>query len=354
MIQKLSLNLDATVLGHSGCIRALMNTILGDVNTPELGGYREKVLSVNLVYGIAVHAYIDTMYKTGGHIPTARNKALELFNTIPFIPDRKKAWMSDQKHLNVTCQQVWTEFVEQESNFKLLEIQQKCPSCDGSKTMQSKLIDENTSMTLVQCSRCNGTGLIIGPATEINFKIPYYEDDIIKVYLCGTIDRIGKFTNGCYCIRDWKTTSSWEEGYFTQYELSRQLRLYTLAVKLMGQMHPDSVIGQVGLTEFRTAIDGIFLRANANETNVQMSDTFYYNEKDLAEFRKTLDDKILEISNAVRTQYFPKQGILTGACEKKFSRCLYWAVCKSNDEIAQVLLNRDFKRAPFNPLAYNK
>lgn len=328
MPSKYTISLDSTVLSHSGCIRALINTILGDPETQELGGYKEKVLGVPLVYGIAIHKFLDTMYKTNGHIPTARAKMLEEYRTIPFIPDRKKLWMNDEKHLMSTANQVWTEFCEEEVGFELLKVP------------QLKLGSE--------------TEIVEGYATEINFKIPYYEDEIVKVYLCGTIDRIGKFKNGCYCIRDWKTTGSWEDGYFVQYELSRQLRFYTLAVKLMAQVAPDSVLGKMGQTQFRAMIDGIFLRANPNETVVQSSEAFYYDDDEINKFKETLDTKIQEISQALRKNDFPKQGILTGACEKKFGRCTYWNLCKSKPEIAKILLDRDFVRKPFDPLSYNK
>lgn len=319
----ITINLDSTSLGSSGCILDLVRTLVGDVSTPELGAYREKTLGPSLVYGIAVHKFIDTMYKTGGNFPLARDAAKKSF-AIPCHSDDKKKWLRDEKHLITTCYVVWSHYIETDSSFEILSMPQ-------------------------------GEGLPDGPSTEINFSLPYYKDDVIDLNLCGTIDTVGKFKNGCYAIRDWKTTSSWKsDTYFEQYELSRQLRLYTLACKLMAERYPDSIMGKIGATRMGAFIDGVFLKANANETECKRSEVFTYSDKQIAEFKETLDYKIQQLSMAIRFNHFPKQGILTGACEKKFQHCRFWFACKNDDSVAEVLLKRDFTRKMYNPLAFNE
>lgn len=366
MTYPIEFNLDSTALGSSACILDLVRTVIGELPNPavvssteSVGAYRERAMNIELVYGIAVHGFIDTMYKTGGHYPTAKMVAEKLL-LLPNNPNKKKLWMNDPKHLIATCYNVWSQYVEEELTFEVLSVRQNCWWCKGEGSIRDKSLDNNICAPTI-CKHCKGLKTVEGPATEITFSIPYYEDKWIKVNLCGTIDTVGKFKNGCYAIRDWKTTGSWDtDTYFEQYELSRQLRLYRLACKLMTENYPNSVLGQVGATHMGAFIDGIFLDANANDVKCNRSDVFQYTSKQIDDFRRTLDDRILDISKAVETNYLPKQGILNGACEaspdgiRKFSKCRFWHVCKSNDNVASVLLNRDFKRQHFNPLKYNE
>lgn len=212
----------------------------------------------------------------------------------------------------------------------------------------------------VPCTHCNGTGKDDNQsATEVTFTIPYYEDDNIIVNLCGTIDKVGKFIGGVYNIDDWKTTGHRSDDkysrmdYFSQYDLSRQLRFYTLACKLMARRHPESIMGQVGATRMGASITAIFLKPNANETLVERSEVFSYSDVQIAEFERTLNDFIGKLSASVETMYFPKEGILNGTCEGKWRRCPFWFACKSPDNIAQVLLGREFKRQVYDPLNFN-
>lgn len=327
-MQKLTLNIDSTSLSTSGCMLRFIRTVCGDPSAPEVGAYRQPVNNVNLNYGIAVHKFLDTMYKTKGHCPTAKDEAVNWFVGTPHIPDSKKGWMSDPKHLLTTCYMVWTEFVEKDGTFELLQLP------DGKGGMQS--------------------------ATEVTFSIPYYEDEFLVVNLCGTIDKVGKFVGGVYDIDDWKTTGhrsekQWDRlEYFSQYELSRQLRLYTLACKIMARRHPESIMGQVGATRMGASITAIFLKPNANETLVERSEVFSYADNDIGHFEDlVLLPFIKRLSHAVQWSSYPKEGILNGSCEGKWRRCEFWHSCKSPDNIAQVLLNRDFKRVPYNPLAFN-
>lgn len=358
-MKKIEVNLDSTALGTSGCILNLVRTVIGDLpsdNESELinhsGAYRERAMGAALVYGIAVHKFIDTMFKTGGHIPTAKKEASLAF-ALPCIPDKKKPWLRDERHLFPVCYNTWTEYVEVEGSFDLLSLTQNCYWCKGTGKMGG-MFDHKP--TVEPCTHCSGTGTIVGPATEITFKIKYYEDDYIIVYLCGTIDSVGKFKNGCFAIRDWKTTSAWDNvGYFRQYEMSRQLRFYTVACKLMSRLYPDSILGKIGATNMGAFIDGVFLSTDPNETTWNRSDVYQFKEEALNAFQLTLDDKIQEISRAIKTGYLPKQGILNGACETKFppNRCKFWDVCRHDSTVANVLLARDFVRVKFDPLNYN-
>ena len=314
MSEQIEINFSSSALGKSGCILNLFRTVVE--------GYKEKAMPARMVYGIGVHKFINIMYLTGGHIPTARKEAIDIFNSIPKIDNNKSMHMSDANHMASVALWTWEMCVKREEEFEILEL----PDTDGS----------------------------MKPATEVSFSIPYYEDNIIKVNWCGTLDRIGKIKNGIYLIPDWKTTSSWNEReYFTQYELARAPRGYVLALKMMSELYPDSILGQIGKMPLGVRFDGIFVKPAINDVKFARSDVMRVSDTEIAEFRHMLDDKCRELSQAIKTGYMPKQGILNGSCDGKWGNCAFWNCCKLPDQVADVLLKRDFEKKPFNPLAYN-
>lgn len=373
-MSKLIINLDATSLGHSACIKDLYQTIIGSLGDDGLsqGGYKEKANGPELTYGVAVHKFIDVAYKTSGDLVRARKKALELFDNIPTNEPPKKQWLRDRSHLSTVCFNTWNDFIVEESSFELLNLVLPCWLCRGVGTIKGKSGIDYTAefgggseevIVDVLCPFCKGEKLLLQPATEVTFSIKYYEDDYIIVNLCGTIDKIGKFRGGCYAIGDWKTSSTWNtEEYFEQYQLARQLRMYLLAIKLMGIMYPESVLGHLAKTNPGCFIDAIFLDKDANKSKVQRSPEIYQvKPADLDAFQMTLDDVIKRVSSAVKTGYIPKEGIINGSCikyqnvsEKNFVKCIFWNACRNDDRVGEILLKRDFKRVQFDPLNYNE
>ena len=297
--------ISSTSLGKAGCRLNFHRTVAE--------GYKEKLMASRLVYGVAVHKFVDVMYKTGDMLQ-AQKKAKEAF-ALPKIDDRKSMHLSDERHMLTTCLNLWTGWIEDDGEFEVLKI-------DGV------------------------------PLTEQTFEIPYYEDENIIVYLCGTLDTIGQIKGGCYCIRDWKTTSSWDNvGYFKPYELSRQLRFYRLALRILGQRQPESTLGKIGLTNVGGMIDAIFLKPNANENIVKRSNVFQYRNDTLDELQLCLDNFIQTLS--VPSPVFNREGIVTGACEGKWGRCAFWNVCATDQQVAHVLLERDFVKVKYEPSDYN-
>lgn len=317
-MSQLEINIDSTALSKSNCHLRLFRTIIGEIQDGRAtGGYTERAHNVAMVYGIGIHKFLDTMYKSSGDLAKSLKAGRDLFIAMPKIDDPKKPWLSLPNHLSSTCMNVW-EAVQSNGTFEVLEF--------------------------------NGQ-----PATEITFDLPYYEDEYVKVSLRGTIDRIGKIKNGCYCIRDWKTTSAWDnDGYFKQYELSRQLLTYRLACWLQSQKYPDSLLGKIGATTMGLAIDAIFLDQDSNKVTVESSEVFQFQQKQLDDFGLMLDDKCREISSMVKTGYIPKTGIITGTCGYGKTRCCFWDMCKSPDNVAEILLKRLFIQKKFDPLTYNE
>src|ERR1019366_6279459 len=287
-MSKIEINIDSTVLSAAGCIKQLILKTVGTIENGEpTGGFKERGVPIKMGYGTCVHKFIDVMYKTGGHYPTASKAALEMFNSLALIHSKQASHLSDTKHLLTTCYGVWSH-VESDSEFEVMMFGDK-------------------------------------PATEITFSLPYFEDEFVKINLCGTIDRIGKIRGGCYCIRDWKTTSSgWDKAsYFKSYELTRQLRIYTLACKIMSRLHPDSVLGQIGTTSMGAAIDAVFLKPKANDNEIIGSVVYQYKDKDLEAFELTLQEICKRLSYAIKYTYYPKEGIANGNCEMRHGKCSF-------------------------------
>lgn len=309
-MSKQIINLSSTAFSKSACVLNLHRTVVD--------GYKE-IPSSKIVYGVAVHKFIDTMFKTGeiGNAIMAMKKAF----SIPKESSTKQAHLDDERHLLNTCQSVWFNYIEDDSTFEIIEIDDK-------------------------------------PLTEQTFKIPYFENDYCLINLCGTLDKIGQFKGGCFAIGDWKTTSFWDttsmygiRRYFDKYKLSKQLRLYSLACKLMHEREPDSVLGKIGGTKMGTFIDAIFLKPNANDNLVKRSEIFQYTNEELDAFRLTIDDYCIKLSSHIKTGYLPKEGILNGACD---NFCSFRNVCAAPDNVAKLILERDFKKVPFEPLNYNE
>jgi hypothetical protein len=305
---KITFRLSSTAIGSSSCsLRLYRQTIQG---------LREKALPARVVYGIAVHKYLDKMYKTANLVESiiAAKKAFSL----PKIDNNKSIHLSDEGHMLTTCMNIWAGFIQEDSTFEVLSV-------DGK------------------------------PLTEQTFSYKIYEDDFIEVYLEGTLDKIGKFKGGIYAIGDWKTTSSWDnEGYFSQFELSRQLRFYRLATILESRIAPESAIGKIGASKCGVFIDGIFLKPDRNALEVKRSPIYQLSDEVINKFEEILYRFCGELSNRVKngTILYP-EGTFNGACEGKWGRCPYWNLCKTTPAVSEILEKRDFDIVPWQPQDYN-
>lgn len=315
MTLPVEVNIDATSLRTSNCMLDMYRTVVE--------GYRSPVVSADIIYGVAVHKFIDTMFKTKGDLRKARDAAYLAFRIKKF-DKAKKPHMSDERHMLTTCLEYWENVVSKESTFDTVLLP-------------------------------NGE-----PATEVTFKFLYYEDAYLKVNLAGTIDKLGKFKNGCYAIGDYKTTSSWDDrSYFSSYELSIQLRFYVLALRWMASYEPESVLGKIGATKVGAFIDALFIKSSVAENLYKRSEVFQFDGSHLDEIKQLLDRKIQALSQEVmaiskgESQRPLKEGILHGTCEKKFGKCQFWNCCRSNDTIADILLKRDFIQKHYDPLHFN-
>lgn len=310
----LDINIDASSLSSSGCTLEWYRRVVQ--------GYRSPNVNNDIIYGVAVHKFIDTMFQTGGDMKQARDAAYKAFR-IPKYDKPKKLYMSDERHMFCTCLDYWENYVSKESTFDILQLP-------------------------------NGKA-----ATELTFRFLWRDFGSVRVWLCGTMDKLGKFKRGCYAIGDYKTTSSWDEdNYFKSYEMSCQLRFYIYALKQMAIHYPDSVLGQIGATNVGAYIDALFIKAKVVENKYERSDVFQYKPEEIEEFEGMLINRVERFISVIQSiqnggRRPNKEGILSGACERKFGKCDFWNVCKNSDPVGDVLLKRDFIIKPYDPLNFN-
>lgn len=300
--------LSSTAMGSLPCSRKLYKKTIE--------GVRPKFMSARIVYGIACHKFFDVMYKTGD--PVKAVLACKKAFALPKNDDKKSLHLSDEGHMLTTCMNVWAGFVQSDSSFDVLSV--------------------------------DGEAL-----TEKTFSIKIYEDEFIIVYLEGTLDKIGKFKGGVFGVGDWKTTSTWDkDNYFTQYELSRQLRTYRLATILESRISNESPIGMIGASQCGVFIDAIFLKPDRNAVEVRRSTVFQLSNSVMEEFEAMVQLACIDLSRKIQNNSMNRpEGTLNGACEGKWGKCDYWNLCKTPPEVAAILQGRDFNIVPWIPMNYN-
>lgn len=347
MSDKIEINIDATSLGSASCIRKFFWTTIGSITDNQIDGGFRSLFGAAAMYGVAVHKFVDTMFKTGGYGFAANKDMLEAFHNPKLPAGERQQYLEDEKHLQTTAWNLWNDKITEESSYEVLSIPTKCYWCHGAG-----------------CEKCKMEGIKEGPASELTFRIKFYEDPFLRIFLCGTIDNLGKFNNGCYAIRDFKTTSSHKQDEFiSNFEMSRQLRIYVLATKLMSRLEPDSILGRVGATNVGAFIDAIFIKPKANDNEYKRSNVFQYSQEEMTEFESQLQDFCEYLAAVVVDKLsfngdlfygLPKQGLLNGSCIAGWGKCHFWNVCKNPENIGKLLLERDFKRRQYNPLNFNE
>lgn len=302
------IRLSSTALRTIGCAFEFDKTVIQ--------GYK-NLPSSKAVYGVALHKFIDTMYKTESDVSLSLAKAKNAFSIKKEPASQKQSYYDDFRHLTNTALTLWTEYIEKESTFDILVLDGKA-------------------------------------ATEVTFDIPYYEDDSVEIRLQGTIDKIGQFKGGCFAVGDWKTTGTWSlERFFDNFRVSGQLRFYHMVCLLMSQREPESTLGRIGATRMGTFIDAINIKVNANENVIKRSNVFQYTREEVDEYQRQIDDVCHKISLMVSTGYIPKEGIVTGSCIRYGGLCKFANVCSNNETIGNLLLKKDFIKTDFTPLNYD-
>jgi len=309
---KIHISIDASSLSHSACILDYKLTVVD--------GYKETRQSAPMVYGTAIHKFIDTMFKTGGDLGKSLELGINSFR-VPKSGKRNQMYLEDEKHFISSCHGLWYNHI-----------------ISGKDTYKIMTMPDGT------------------PATEINFSIPFYEDDILVVNLSGTIDKLGQFNNGgLFAVGDWKTSSSGEpEIHVESYDMAAQLRMYTLALRLMYRHFPSSILGTIGAGRIGAFIDGIYIRPKASDNEYARSDVYEFSDRDIAEFEVGLNNLCHRLSKQLEEKIFPREGILNGSCKKGYGKCTFYNYCRQEQpHLKELILKRDLKQESYNPLSFH-
>lgn len=350
---KLILRVNASSLKQSTCMLNWTNTILH--------GYYTGSTSAAANYGVAIHKYIDTMFKTGGNMKFAREHMLKAFRVPKYFSYRGE-WLGDENHLTVTAYNYWDDYVTKDTSFEHLQLNSRCWYCDGEGVIKPEK-PEQVAATEVEilypkCEHCNGTGMRLQVATEVTFSVKFYEDEFCVIYLEGTQDKVGRIKGGAFCVGDYKSTSEWKiDEFLSDFEMSNQLRFYRLPYILMAEQQPDSILGQIGATRMGCFIDGIFLNPKISEVKYKRSAVYMFTDEEMAEFRRLLTSLCYRLSHAAERivknkETLEKEGLLNGSCKGKY-KCSYWKACKAGSMYQQVL-DSEFKKKEYNPLKHNE
>ncbi len=309
---KLIVKIDSTVIRDSSCFLRLF--------LKAIHGYKESPLKADIVYGQAVHRFVELAEK-GMDSSLAIAKSNRFYRETPKKLSSKKEWLNEAHLVKTLCQ----------FSDRLLE---------GKDDLETIKVDNNS-------------------LSEKKFAIPLYEEELFGIMLCGTIDSICKKRNGIVLVRDYKTTSSWNvNNYFEDFKASPQLKTYIWALKWHAKMYPNSIFGELAKHEIGGVIDGIFLSAS-KETEFIRSEVFLYNETQMTEYEHLLMFLVERLKTWIRvylddpTVYPACEGTFNGACKTPYGKCSFFHACtSSNKEIFQAVLDQYFTKKSYDPLHF--
>jgi len=337
---KTIVKVDASALKESAC-EWKYNAIV-------IQGWREKFTWNDTIYGTSVHKYLSRMEESGGLFDEAVRAAIKVWRGANFKIRPKKEHLTEN-HLINTCFDYWQHLQTKQSEFSLIQNPTaNCWRCGGEGVIHAE-DDAN-----IQCAVCDGKGKREQSVVEVKFSIPWEIQEEYESYIEGTIDRVGKINNGCYCVRDYKTTSSWDAQKFLKgFKSSPQLKLYLWAVR-MEAARDGSALSQLRGQKIGAAIDGVFLKSKS-ETLFDSSEVFFFSLKQEIEFEDMLAVKMQEIKEyALRETPPAMNGKIEGLCHNLFS-CKFHDVCHALDEkVGNFVLLSNFDQRPYEPLKHGE
>jgi hypothetical protein len=313
-MEKRIIHLDASVLKQSACSRLFYLSLLK--------GYRPALNDISIEFGQAFHHFAKHVIIEPALMRQHLQEAMKYFRETPHSNDKKKKHLTEG-YLAKICTEWYLGFHAVDS-FNILKDTKGAP------------------------------------VVEHKFRIPYYEDDHCIIYLTGTMDKLCVHTTSkILCVGDYKTTGAWDKDeYLSQYDLSGQLSIYTIALQKHIEMStPDSVLYLFRGKPTGVFIEGVFLRSSG-EVEFQRSSIRMSYEMPLESVRTMLDKKCDEISKMVwlsnEEDYMPTpDGMLNGACQLFFGPCKFFQICCATDKRAQKAgLERNFIQRMYNPLNF--
>lgn len=324
-MNKIQLNIDASALKLSHCALKFYRTVYQ--------GYRGKLRLNDIEFGSAIHKYISTFTQTKDQFK-AMAASHEYWRAVEgsglmLVKDKKQ--FMNIGHLTMV-NTIW-------------HLSSGRMMFDPGNVIQP-LINPKDGL----------------PVAELNFRLPYYEDEMFQIYLCGTIDNLGEHrTTHGLVITDYKSTSMWNvEEYLEAYALDPQLMFYVIALRRFAALNPDSVIAQKleSQPNVMARIQGIFIKppSSNEQSSVVNSRLFQYSEFQLVEFEAMLKGMVMRLVSCIEKDLIPmREGMINATCEMKFGQCPFFSTCKiDKEEDRAKLLDKYFDRNPYDPLSFHE
>lgn len=316
MTDKLQINIDSSALRNAHCEMKFWNTVIK--------GYRSKLLSEDIEFGIAFHLCAKIASETGS-IGEGMRKAYQHYSTKQVLKSEKKKFLTPI-FLGKVCQEWYESEIRKNDSFEIL----------------TDINNENK------------------PLVEQKFKLPFYSGQVCDIFLTGTMDKITRHRrNGLLAVGDYKTTSFWnKQEYLDEYKLSGQLRFYTLALKkFITLCDNNSVLAAYKDKPIGCYIDGVFLKGGANggEVSFERSDIFQIKQAELNEYEKQLNILSIKLDGMCVKALTPfYEGIFNGTCNVKGRKCSFFDYCSHfGDNVAQEhIINRNFISKYYDPLSF--
>jgi hypothetical protein len=320
------IRLDASSLSDSHCFKKLWNKVVL--------GHLEKKTYNDVHYGSCWHIFREEYAKQGGTNEMAAIgsavKAFKLGMASGNVLVKSKKVYLNEAHLVQVCM----KYVELYGG--------KAGKSFGDFEYLQKAVDKDET----------------APMIEQTFSIPLYQSPELTILFQGTVDEIGKFSNGFHAFGDDKTTSSWDiDDYLSTYQLKPQLIAYAWAIKWMAANgEKGNILEWFCKQKIGGFINGVFLNADANKVQFKRSKIFFFSDRTLTEFSDALQNLVTKIRFMFDNNYDPKrEGMVNGTCSGNFGKCVYWGACNATDDIAEhSILNNHFPPREYTPLNFRK
>lgn len=304
--------IDASSLRNSGCMRRLHLTVTE--------GYRpKKGLGISAHWGTAFHKFCEMFVKTKGDMITSMVAAQKSYrNGLENINIDKMHSHLTVEYLTIACQAYADKITADEHEV---------------------LWQETIALA------------------ELKFAVPFLATPEVDFLLCGTIDKVGKFKNGCYAVGDYKTTSAWNhDEYFEQYRLDPQLLTYVWVLKWFAENHKGSIYEQVdSLPRIGAFIDGVFCGKSKPIPEFERSPVMFFTQDQLLEYERHLKSVCLKLAQHFKVGSEPiREGMINGSCKTTYGKCPFFYACNAPDsDAANHVLQHQFNKKQYDPLNFN-
>lgn len=320
------IRIDASSIKDSHCFRKIWLQVVE--------GYKEQGLSSDVHYGSCFHLNVEVTEQTG--------------NIVQGVMAAQQLWSDKVAELYVK---------KNKQHLTAAHLMQACKMYGEERLCNSIFTDVEYLTNPVDPTK---------KLLEQKMSVPLYEDDNLLILLQGTIDGLVKLRNGCICIADWKTTSSWDkDAYFEGYKMSPQLKTYLYGLHYYRDNYPNSPIGR--LLRSSPGEIGAFIYGGFHSATKIMefarSDIFWFTEAQMDEYTEKLNDLVDRIVAHVglhKDGSLPiAEGSFNGSCILYGNnRCKYFSACSaevqmnSSPAMVRHVLDTKYEKREYRPLEF--